>query len=90
MSRIPKDVAATVIERANGCCEMCGYPFGVMGERPIFHHRQALAMGGSRNHDKHTVGNIIQIHDECHTHAHANPDWARDLGYIVSQYAETP
>lgn len=98
MSRIPKDVAAAVIERANGGCELPGcLAFDPSDTQPmhgvdldlIFHHRQARAMGGSKRLQD-TAANLMYLHQGCHRRVHAAPLWARKHGYIVSQYAETP
>lgn len=95
MSRIPPAVAAAVIERAHGFCELdpAHLPEDssdwCAADRLVFHHRQARAMGGSkRNQD--TVDNLLYLHDGCHQYIHAHPEWSREHGYIVSQYEATP
>lgn len=88
MTAIPRRVIAVVDARADGRCELGEDCIAPESNWFIHHHRQAKGMGGSRRRD--TVENIIRIHNDCHLRVHAEPDWAADLGYIVSQYAETP
>lgn len=91
MSRIPEDVAAAVIERADGGCEMVDVKMGCCWFRgPEFHHRQARAMGGSKGREQDTVGNLLALCHSHHAYVHAHPHWARKHGYIVSQFADTP
>jgi hypothetical protein len=99
VSRIPKEVAAEVIERANGGCELPGcLAFDPSDTQPmqgpdltlVFHHRQARAMGGSKGRDQDTAANLMYLHQGCHRRVHSAPLWAREHGYIVSQYQATP
>lgn len=90
MSRIPEHVVEQVMLRSGGYCEMWGCQV-MPGESFKFdlHHRQARGMGGSRR-NLDVAENLLWVHDRCHEHIHAHPDWARAYGYIVSQFEETP
>lgn len=96
MSRIPPAVVQAIYERCGGTCEMdMGHlpynaePWLTTG-RMAFHHRQARGMGGSKGRQQDTTQNLLYLHSECHEYIHRHPDWAREFGYIISQYAETP
>lgn len=88
VSRIPKEVASDVIQRAENCCEVC--QFSGHGMEMVFHHRQARGMGGSKGRRLDVAANLIYVHRSCHEYVHAHPDWSRVQGFIVSQYDETP
>lgn len=90
MSRIPKDVALAVMERAGYGCELggCLNPTGADGF--VFHHRQPRGMGGSKGRDLDVAENLLWLHPKCHEHVHAHPEWSRRYGYIVSQFDKTP
>lgn len=73
-----------ILDRANGCCEACGGPWG--GEGMAFHHRLALKHGGPN-----TVANLMWVHGgfriNCHNlhqgSIHQNPDRSRRLFHIL-------
>lgn len=93
MSRIPQAVIDEVVERSKGLCEnaeMCGLPVNLGRPGAHFHHRQARAMGGSKGRNLDVAANLMLVHSACHSYIHGNPAWSRGMGYIVSQYAETP
>ena len=46
-------------KRANGCCEICGFPFA--GERPDYDHILSCEEGGDNS-----VDNCAVIHSRCH------------------------
>lgn len=78
-----KEIAETVLERANGYCEACGLP----GQDLALHHRRLRSQGG-----KDEVANLIAVHHKCHnlgTHSiHLNPSKAVANGQIVPSWAE--
>ena len=64
------DVVATVLERAEGCCEICGKPAPFVTaktRRPFLevHHKKTLATGG-----EDTVENAVAACPNCHRKAH--------------------
>ncbi len=74
MSIAPAIIAA-VQERADGYCEACGGP---ARGRMVHHHRLLRSRGG-----KHTVENLIFIHDPCHVSIHSYPARSNRLGHMV-------
>lgn len=83
MSQPPRSVTDRVDDRDLYRCVKCGRPI-VGGSR---HHRQLRSQGG-----KHTVENLILLCGSgttgCHGWVHHHPADARDMGWIVSGYAE--
>lgn len=73
MSAIPQAVRTTVIKR-DAQCIRCGGPGAEL------HHRQRRRDAG------HPVEGLIFVCRTCHTYIHANPDEARDNGWIVSAF----
>lgn len=91
MSRIPPDVINEIDLRSGFGCELgadCIWPPSE-GRFLEYHHRQARAMGGSKR-PLDVAANLLHLHRGCHAYVHAHPEWSRERGYIVSQYAETP
>ena len=82
---IDKKVVATVINRANGYCEVCGG--SALPENMALHHRKLKSRGG-----KDTVSNLILIHHGCHNlktdSIHLKPASAEQKGWIVPSYKE--
>jgi len=89
VSRIPPDVVAAVAERADGMCEMgrdCRDPGS---QSWAFHHRRAYQTGATsraRTVALNVPENLLLLHTRCHEWVHQHPLWARERGYIVSQY----
>ena len=84
MSAGPKAVAAAVDRRDGEACVRCGLSLAWLpGSR---HHRQRRQVGG------HRVANLILLCGSgttgCHGWVHANPQAARDNGWIVSAYVK--
>jgi hypothetical protein len=69
-----------VIDRCVGLCEWCGW-------RPAseVHHRKRRSQGGLD-----TAANLIALCFVCHGDAHANPQWAFDVGLMVSGHSPDP
>jgi nucleoside-specific outer membrane channel protein Tsx len=90
MSRIPQSVIDEVVERSGGYCELGGCQVQVGGYMKFdFHHREAYQMGSTspdREARLNVAGNVILLHDVCHSYVHRHPAWARCYGYIISQY----
>lgn len=82
--RFPEAVAEAVTARAGGNCE--SWIEGVcIGKTEHMHHRQLKSGGG-----KDTPANVIHICQPCHTHIHAEPNFAKEHGWIVSRYVDDP
>lgn len=90
MSRIPDHVAVEVLFRSRGECELPECDGGALSLAYAFHHRQPRGMGGTRGRDLDVAPNLMYLHDRCHERVHANPDWSRERGYIVSKFLPTP
>jgi len=74
---IPRSMREQVCRRDESKCSRCGtYPAADN------HHRQRRAVGG------HRLSNLILLCRACHGFVHANPQAARDNGWIVSAYVE--
>lgn len=78
MSAIPTAARDKVWERQNRQCCRCG------GRGYQIHHRQRRREGG------HAVGNLAGVCSTCHAWAHANPDRAKNDGYIVHISVDDP
>jgi 5-methylcytosine-specific restriction protein A len=85
MSGFPLKVRAAIIERAKGCCEVCGEARPGMQA----HHRRVKGMGGSRRDDTHLPSNAFWLCAVCHHIVHANPEESYRNGWLVRQ-GETP
>lgn len=82
MSRIPKEVADIVVERADGWCEaMCAA--GCTGRAEHLHHRRLRSQQGG-----HEVANLIHICHVCHDWIHKHPAAAFDHGWLVRSTCE--
>lgn len=77
MSRIPKDVADVVVERADGWCEAM-LPHGCTGRAEHLHHRRLRSQQGG-----HEVANLIHICHMCHDWIHRNPRESYQRGLLV-------
>ena len=60
--------------RDGGRCQKCS------GEGTDVHHRMRRRDGG------HGMWNLVLLCRTCHSWAHANPEQARDQGYIISAF----
>lgn len=65
-----------IYSRAAGRCEHCGRDLDDAGMEA--HHRKLRSQGGG-----HGVENLAALCPGCHKWAHANPDDATRLGFIV-------
>jgi 5-methylcytosine-specific restriction endonuclease McrA len=65
-----------VFERGGGMCEHCG---GAMSE---VHH-----IAGRGGDDPHRLDNLAGLCSACHRRAHAEPEWARQVGLMRSRTA---
>jgi len=77
MSDIPRKTRLAVVERDRVCLR-CG-----RGGTDL-HHRQRRQVGG------HETWNLVLLCRECHSWAHANPEAAREEGWIISSYDTEP
>ena len=59
-------------------CEVCG-----AATASTIHHR-AGRLGRLLMEPR----NMLAVCDPCHVHIHANPEWARAEGYMVSRHSE--
>jgi hypothetical protein len=85
MNRIPLYVVELVHKRAAGRCEHCGQRIAV-GQVVALHHRKARKHGGKDE----AINLMLVIGDHHNLHQdsiHQNPARSRDLGHIVSAYA---
>jgi hypothetical protein len=71
---------AVVKTRAKGRCEAC---LDEPGHNA--HHRRLRSQGG-----RDDPANGVALCTGCHNLVHAHPRWARDVGLIVSAYADHP
>lgn len=93
MSAIPPKVRAQVEYRSGGRCEaqIHTHDHRCKGVASVIHHKQRREVGG------HVLDNLIHLcstpvgglGEGCHEFVHANPEWSRSVGFIVSSY-ETP
>lgn len=81
--RVPRAVAETVIERAEGWCEAM-IPGVCMGEAQHLHHRQMRSQGGG-----HTAENLGAVCHRCHDAVHRHTAWAYDAGWLIHGW-DTP
>ena len=75
---------------ARGRCVACS---GWLGTNGVVHHRQAKGMGGRKG--ARAAGTYtdrppftVVIHDACHKYVHEHPNDAKELGLIVSSWAD--
>lgn len=78
MSAIPTAIRDKVWARQNRQCCRCG------GRGYEIHHRKRRREGG------HSLGNCIGLCGTCHRWAHANPDKAKEQGYITGISVDDP
>jgi 5-methylcytosine-specific restriction endonuclease McrA len=64
-----------VWERGGGVCEHCR-----SAEMTDVHH-----IAGRSGPDPHRLSNLIGLDAECHRRAHAEPEWARQVGLMRSR-----
>lgn len=80
-----KKVVAIVHARANGYCEVCGFP-GLL-ENMALHHRKLKSRGG-----KDTPANLILVHHSCHNlhtdSIHLRPANAEQKGWICPSWKD--
>jgi 5-methylcytosine-specific restriction endonuclease McrA len=67
-----------VWERGNGMCEFCG-----MAAMTDVHH-----IAGRGGPDPHRLTNLIGLDAECHRRAHAEPEWARQVGLMRTRHRQ--
>ena len=77
-NRMPPEVAAVVVERAGGTCEIMHPDAGCNFQAEQVHHRQMRSQGG-----QHTVENMVHICHLCHGWVHRNPAYSYDQGWLV-------
>lgn len=80
---IPRKVRVAVRERSAGRCELRATS-DCTGVATDQHHRKRRRDGG------HGLANVVDACRPCHTHAHAHPRQARDMGWIVSAFEVDP
>lgn len=85
-SRKTIDAARRLVrERDGDRCTMCG--INLTGQRASVHHRTPKGMGGSALLE--SPANLVTLCGSgttgCHSKAHANPEWSRNHGWIVSR-----
>lgn len=80
---IPAEARALVRYRSAGQCEIRGAADCTFLATDV-HHRKRRRDGG------HAASNLLDACSSCHRYAHANPQEARDRGWIVSAFAVDP
>jgi hypothetical protein len=80
-NEIPTRVRAFIRERDQYRCVRCAG-----GAYLEIHHRQRRGIGA----DPHAYCNLLLLDMVCHKWAHAHPEEARELGFIVSMYEDFP
>ena len=80
-NQIPTKQRDLLAARCGGHCEVCG------GPAHQYHHRRRRNV---KTHDPHCACNALALCNTCHDRAHANPDWAKARGIIVSPYQDNP
>lgn len=78
--KMPQHVAQTVIDRADGSCEVMNFPFCTGAAGPI-HHRKISGR-------EHSVSACIHICKPCHDWIHANPAVSYEQGWLVKMNYE--
>lgn len=76
MSAIPTKAREMVRERQRGQCARCGSLYSEV------HHRQRRREGG------HGIENLVGLCTTDHRWVHANPEQAREYGYIVGVHVD--
>ncbi len=91
------DQRAVVLDRALGCCEICGdrlyvWPRGWIQPHSI-HHRQPRQMGGTSRADINSPANLLLLCDDgtersCHRHIESHRAEAYAAGWLVRAGAD--
>lgn len=76
---IPHQSRDAMKARSMGRCERCGM------RANDAHHRRSRSI---RDKHTHCTCNLVHLCRTCHTWAHKHPWEARQMGFIVSRYAE--
>lgn len=86
----PKHVLEMLLARSGGDCEIMAmadeFICKIKGSEA--HHRRPKAAGGTRRPETNYLSNGLMACTSCHRRIHDNPLWARDNGFLVSQYAD--
>lgn len=81
--RIPAQVKALVVDRAEGLCEAQPHrPTLACSGRFELHHILRRSQGG-----QDTVENLLYVCSTHHAHIHAWPEWAREHGLLRARYS---
>ncbi|KAB2806970.1 HNH endonuclease [Pimelobacter simplex] len=92
-----REQRAIVLDRARGCCEMCGGRLHVAGRgwvaRHAIHHRQPRQMGGTSRPEINSPANLLLICDDgtertCHRWVESHRAEAYELGLLVRASAD--
>lgn len=89
MTAFTDKVRATVRQRSNGRCELCGVRLQVAH----FHHRRPRGMGGTKSLDSGAPSNCLAVHPACHADIESSRERSLRNGWLVSQWqspAEVP
>lgn len=84
------DAAALILARSGGHCEVMVDTVCVQTATTI-HHRQPRGMGGRKRDARLLINqpsNGLAVCDPCHAYVERRRAWAREYGFIVSQFAE--
>ena len=65
-------ITPALIERAGGVCEICRAAWGTHR-----HHVLRRSQGGTN-----TLKDLLLLCGECHSHVHANPELAYEMGWL--------
>lgn len=71
-----EQLRAAVLERSNGCCDLCAFAIGP--DEYECHHRRLRSQGGLDE-----MANLVALHDLCHDRLHGDRAMARETGFIV-------
>lgn len=83
MNGFTKDQKITVYTRSGGHCEVMH--IGCHLSAVHYHHRRPRGMGG---HGLHSVANCLHVCRPCHERVHSMPNWSKENGFLVSQFAD--
>jgi hypothetical protein len=89
---------AVVLNRADGCCEICGREVMLVGGRVVrpysIHHRRPRGMGGTSRPEINSPANLLLLCGDattpggCHTRVEANRSLAYENGWLVRASAD--
>jgi len=79
---VPPATRDLLRQRSRGRCEAARYAAGCTQAATDVHHRKRRRDGG------HAIANLVDLCRACHRWAHDHPAEARDLGLIVSAFAD--